>query len=206
MKERKKIQVGPTLESNSILKFIFGPKKFWDEKSLGPKMFWVQKSFGLKEVLGQKKVLVQKIKGPKTFWVRKNFSQKKYFELKTIFGPTKFRVQKNFWVHQTPSRQFPYTFLPSFLWENKVFKICVWISVFRRKKTVCKSVTWFTSYANSPIQENSCVLATHQQGLFTQPAVAWAGSLAEPQLRIYYHRWGGVDGWTKYNVRLSSVS
>ena len=28
---------------------------------------------------------------------------------------------------------------------------------FQEKKTVCKSVTWFTSYANSRIQENSCV-------------------------------------------------
>ena len=31
-------------------------------------------------------------------------------------------------------------------------------------------------------------------------------SFAELQLRIGYHRWGGVAGWTKSNIRLSSVS
>ena len=29
---------------------------------------------------------------------------------------------------------------------------------------------------------------------------------AEVQLRIYYHRRGGVTGWTKCNIRLSSFS
>ena len=28
----------------------------------------------------------------------------------------------------------------------------------------------------------------------------------ELQLRIYYHRWGGVTGWKKCNIRLSKVS
>ena len=30
--------------------------------------------------------------------------------------------------------------------------------------------------------------------------------MAELHLRIYYHRWGGVAGWTKCNIRLSLVS
>ena len=51
-----------------------------------------------------------------------------------------------------------------------------------------------------------CSKAIHQQGLFTQPAVAGAGTLAELHLRIYYHRWGGVAGWTKCNIKLSSFS
>ena len=40
----------------------------------------------------------------------------------------------------------------------------------------------------------------------TQPAMAGIGSLAELQLRIYCHRWGGVARWMKCNIRLSSVS
>ena len=37
--------------------------------------------------------------------------------------------------------------------------------------------------------------------------MAETGSLAEPQLRIKYHRKGGVvAGWIKCNIRLSSVS
>ena len=42
--------------------------------------------------------------------------------------------------------------------------------------------------------------------MLTQPAVAGTGSLAELQLRIYYHRWGGFAGWAKCYIRLSSVS
>ena len=42
--------------------------------------------------------------------------------------------------------------------------------------------------------------------MLTQPAVAGTGSLAELHLRIYYHRWGGVAGRTKCNIRLSLVS
>ena len=37
-----------------------------------------------------------------------------------------------------------------------------------------------------------CQLAIHELGLLTHPAVAGAGSLAELQLKIYYHMWGGA--------------
>ena len=39
-------QVGPTPESNSILKRIFGQKIFGMKKVLGPKKSWIQKSCG----------------------------------------------------------------------------------------------------------------------------------------------------------------
>ena len=44
---------------------------------------------------------------------------------------------------------------------------------FQEKKTVCKSVTWFISYAKSRIQENSCIFLkrpvhsfTYSQGIY----------------------------------------
>ena len=40
-------------------------------------------------------------------------------------------------------------------------------------------------------------------GLITQPSVAGARSLAEQQLKIYWHK--GMVWWMKYTIRLASV-
>ena len=48
-------------------------------------------------------------------------------------------------------------------------------------------------------------LATHHLVLLTQSLVDGTGSLAELQLRIYHHRWGGVAWCMKCKIRLISV-
>ena len=87
-------QVGPTPKSNSILKCIFGPKRFWaqkivvSKKMLVPKKILVQQNFGSKvqkmfgsesnveskknrvyKNVGSKKVWAKKFLGPKFFWL-----------------------------------------------------------------------------------------------------------------------------------------
>ena len=76
-------QVGPTPESNSILKCILGPKRFWvkifvSSKILGQKIFGSQKILGPNNFSIQK-IVVQKILGPQIFWVRmQSWVRKKY--------------------------------------------------------------------------------------------------------------------------------
>ena len=75
-------QVGPTPESNSIL------KRFWVQKSArSQKIVVLKKNFSPKEVLGFKKK--SKKCGSKNFWVLKNFWLKKILGQKEIWGPEK---------------------------------------------------------------------------------------------------------------------
>ena len=60
--------VGPTPESNSILK----KEKIWVKK------YWVKKKFVLKK-MAKKNFGTNKILGLRIFWDRKNLSQKKFW-------------------------------------------------------------------------------------------------------------------------------
>ena len=88
-------QVGPSPESNSILKCILGPKRFWVHKIVGSKKLLVQKNFVSNKICGQKNFGCQKILGPQEmFHLKKMLGQKK-------FGP------KNFWVQKFLGSMLP---------------------------------------------------------------------------------------------------
>ena len=71
--QKRQQQVGPTTESNSNCKYIWGPKIFWVKKC------WVQ------EIFGPKKVFVQKNLSSEKFGLKKVGS--KNFGSKKMLGP-----------------------------------------------------------------------------------------------------------------------
>ena len=100
-----KKQVGPTSESNSNLKCIFGPKQFEFIRILISKKFWL------------KKVLVQKISGPNRFQVQKDFGSNK------ILGQKKFVwVQRKFW-----SKKFWSATRLNLSWLNLTWSKLTWL-------------------------------------------------------------------------------
>ena len=78
-----------------------------------------------------------------------------------------------------------------------VFKIYIWISVFRRKKRFenpmlgCREICKINM---GPFFWNTLYL-----GLIAQPAVAGARSLADRKLKIYLHK--GMVRWMKWDIR-----